>query len=174
MLYIGPYLWLILITPCIDAIQKYFLNNLNDYLTIYFVSIFILQDLLPELHKHFNAQGFHTSMYASSWFLTLFAVILPISLSCRIMDVFISEVRYYRVPQIKYPIGLCSTHPCIPKTCPIASPPLVVLVAHQVFAFWVGNCQKLEVAPFKTCVPTSSQLIAYPVAHRFTTSAHRL
>ncbi|XP_072015959.1 EVI5-like protein isoform X6 [Amphiura filiformis] len=51
----------------------------------------MIQDLLPELHKHFTAQSFHTSMYGSSWFLTLFAVILPISLSCRIMDVFISE-----------------------------------------------------------------------------------
>ena len=59
----------------------------------------------------------------------------------------------------------------LPKMCPIASSPLVVLVAHRVFAFWVGNCQKLEVAPFETCVATSSQLIAYPVAHRFTTSA---
>ena len=61
----------------------------------------------------------------------------------------------------------------LPKTCPIASPPLVVLVvvAHRVFAFWVGNCQKLEVAPFATHVPTSRQLIAYPVAHRFTTTA---
>nr|XP_054770131.1 EVI5-like protein [Lytechinus pictus] len=51
----------------------------------------MLQDLLPELYKHFTAQGFHTSMYASSWFLTLFAVCLPISLSMRIMDLFISE-----------------------------------------------------------------------------------
>ena len=60
----------------------------------------------------------------------------------------------------------------LPKTCPIASPSLVLVVvlAHRVFAFWVGNCQTLEVAPFETCVSTSRQLIAYPVAHRFTTS----
>eukprot|EP00057_Strongylocentrotus_purpuratus_P035412 XP_799050.3 PREDICTED: EVI5-like protein isoform X2 [Strongylocentrotus purpuratus] len=51
----------------------------------------MIQDLLPDLFKHFTAQGFHTSMYASSWFLTLFAVCLPISLSMRIMDLFISE-----------------------------------------------------------------------------------
>ncbi|XP_071488147.1 ecotropic viral integration site 5 protein homolog [Diadema antillarum] len=51
----------------------------------------MIQDILPELYKHFIAQGFHTSMYASSWFLTLFAVCLPISLSMRIMDLFISE-----------------------------------------------------------------------------------
>ena len=55
--------------------------------------------------------------------------------------------------------------------CPIASPLLAVLVAHQVFAFWVGNCQKLELAPFNTCCPTSRQSIANPVAHRFTNLA---
>ena len=32
------------------------------------------------------------------------------------------------------------------KTCLIASPLLAVLVAHRVFAFWVGTCQKLELA----------------------------
>ena len=46
------------------------------------------------------------------------------------------------------------------KTYPTASPPLAQLVAHQVFSFWVGNCQKLELAPFDTCCPTSRQLIA--------------
>ena len=43
---------------------------------------------------------------------------------------------------------------------------LAQLVAHRVFAFWVGNCQKLELAPFETCCPTSRQSIANPVAHR--------
>ena len=52
------------------------------------------------------------------------------------------------------------------KPCPIAIPLLAVLVAHQVFAFWVGNCQKLELAPFDTCCPTSRQSIANPVGHR--------
>ncbi|XP_033642919.1 EVI5-like protein isoform X2 [Asterias rubens] len=51
----------------------------------------MLQDLLPELYRHFTSQGFHTSIFASPWFLTLFAVALPISLARRIMDVFISE-----------------------------------------------------------------------------------
>ena len=43
-----------------------------------------------------------------------------------------------------------------------------IIVAHRFFRF-LGR--QLEVAPFETCVATSSQLIAYPVAHRFTTSA---
>ena len=32
-------------------------------------------------------------MYASSWFLTLFASVFPLNASFRIMDVFICEVR---------------------------------------------------------------------------------
>ncbi|CAE1301208.1 EVI5 [Acanthosepion pharaonis] len=51
----------------------------------------LIQELLPDLHLHFQTQGFHTSMYASSWFLTLFATSLPLSLACRVMDLFISE-----------------------------------------------------------------------------------
>ena len=51
----------------------------------------LIQDLLPDLYLHFQSQGFYTSMYASSWFLTLFATTLSLSLACRVMDLFISE-----------------------------------------------------------------------------------
>lgn len=51
----------------------------------------LVQELLPDLFQHFMTQSFHTSMYASSWFLTLFATCLPLPLACRVMDVFISE-----------------------------------------------------------------------------------
>ncbi|XP_067662204.1 ecotropic viral integration site 5 ortholog-like isoform X1 [Haliotis asinina] len=51
----------------------------------------LIQELLPDLYLHFQTQNFHTSMYASSWFLTLFTTSLPLSLACRIMDIFISE-----------------------------------------------------------------------------------
>lgn len=36
-------------------------------------------------------QSFSTSIYASSWFLTLFTTTLSLPLACRIMDVFLSE-----------------------------------------------------------------------------------
>ena len=36
-------------------------------------------------------QGFHTSMYSSSWFLTLFASTLPLCASFRIMDIFLID-----------------------------------------------------------------------------------
>ncbi|CAK1554995.1 unnamed protein product [Leptosia nina] len=51
----------------------------------------LVQELLPELHVHFQSQSFITSIYASSWFLTLFTTTLSLSLACRIMDVFLSE-----------------------------------------------------------------------------------
>ncbi|KAH3800408.1 ecotropic viral integration site 5 ortholog-like [Dreissena polymorpha] len=51
----------------------------------------LIQELLPDLYTHFQTQCFHTSMYASPWFLTLFATSAPLSVACRIMDLFISE-----------------------------------------------------------------------------------
>lgn len=51
----------------------------------------LVADTLPDLHAHYAVQGFHTSMYASSWFLTLFTTTLSLPLACRIFDVFLSE-----------------------------------------------------------------------------------
>lgn len=51
----------------------------------------LVQEQFPELHVHFQTQGFQTSMYASRWFLTLFTVTLNLSISCRVMDIFLSE-----------------------------------------------------------------------------------
>jgi hypothetical protein len=51
----------------------------------------IVHEQLPDLHMHFANMGFDTSMYASSWFLTLFTTQLPLELSNRVMDVFLSE-----------------------------------------------------------------------------------
>ncbi|XP_013189298.1 ecotropic viral integration site 5 ortholog isoform X1 [Amyelois transitella] len=51
----------------------------------------LVQELLPDLHGHFQAQSFSTSIYASSWFLTLFTTTLTLPLACRVMDVFLSE-----------------------------------------------------------------------------------
>lgn len=42
---------------------------------------------------HFQAQSFHTSMYASSWFLTIFLTSFPLPVATRIFDIFMCEVR---------------------------------------------------------------------------------
>ncbi|OCT90321.1 EVI5-like protein isoform X1 [Xenopus laevis] len=52
---------------------------------------YMLQDQLPELSQHFRSHSFHTSMYASSWFLTLFLTTFPLPVATRIFDIFIYE-----------------------------------------------------------------------------------
>ncbi|POI22479.1 hypothetical protein CIB84_013773 [Bambusicola thoracicus] len=52
----------------------------------------MIQEHLPELYVHFQSQSFHTSMYASSWFLTIFLTTFPLPIATRIFDIFMSEV----------------------------------------------------------------------------------
>ncbi|XP_069378634.1 ecotropic viral integration site 5 protein homolog isoform X2 [Paralichthys olivaceus] len=51
----------------------------------------MIQEQLPELYMHFQAQSFHTSMYASSWFLTIFLTSFPLPVATRIFDIFMCE-----------------------------------------------------------------------------------
>lgn len=51
----------------------------------------MIQEHLPELFVHFQSQSFHTSMYASSWFLTVFLTTFPLPVATRIFDIFMCE-----------------------------------------------------------------------------------
>lgn len=51
----------------------------------------LLRELLPELAEHLERHGVHAAMYASQWFLTLFAYAFPISLVTRIYDIVFAE-----------------------------------------------------------------------------------
>ncbi|CAF3744061.1 unnamed protein product [Rotaria sp. Silwood1] len=51
----------------------------------------LIQEILPDLYRHFQLENFHTSMYASSWFLTLFTTHFSLNMVCRTMDLFLSE-----------------------------------------------------------------------------------
>jgi len=51
----------------------------------------LVEELMPDLHAHFVSQCFDTSMYASSWFLTLFSTTLTLSVACRVMDAFLVD-----------------------------------------------------------------------------------
>ncbi|KFR13131.1 EVI5-like, partial [Opisthocomus hoazin] len=53
--------------------------------------IFHVQEQLPELNIHFRSQSFLTSMYASSWFLTLFLTTFPLPVATRVFDIFMYE-----------------------------------------------------------------------------------
>ncbi|XP_012873689.1 PREDICTED: ecotropic viral integration site 5 protein homolog [Dipodomys ordii] len=57
----------------------------------FIVGLLLMQEHLPELFVHFQSQSFHTSMYASSWFLTIFLTTFPLPIATRIFDIFMSE-----------------------------------------------------------------------------------
>ncbi|XP_023932514.1 EVI5-like protein isoform X2 [Lingula anatina] len=67
----------------------------------------MVQDQLPSLYMHFQSQSFHTSMYASHWFLTLFTTALPLEMSFRVMDLYISEGM-----EIIFKIGIAILQDC--------------------------------------------------------------
>lgn len=51
----------------------------------------ILEDTIPDVHIHLSRQGVRSSMFASQWFLTLFAYKFPLQIVLRIFDVVIAE-----------------------------------------------------------------------------------
>ncbi|KAI8582958.1 hypothetical protein K450DRAFT_225638 [Umbelopsis ramanniana AG] len=51
----------------------------------------LLAQILPKLSDHLDALSVHPPMYASQWFLTLFAYSFPISLVMRIYDIIFAE-----------------------------------------------------------------------------------
>uniref|UniRef100_A0A8B9EX53 Ecotropic viral integration site 5 n=1 Tax=Amazona collaria TaxID=241587 RepID=A0A8B9EX53_9PSIT len=57
----------------------------------FIVGLLLMQEHLPELYVHFQSQSFHTSMYASSWFLTIFLTTFPLPIATRVFDIFMSE-----------------------------------------------------------------------------------
>ena len=51
----------------------------------------LLVDELPLLSSHLQVEGIMSTMYASQWFLTLFAYRFPIAMVYRIMDLLVFE-----------------------------------------------------------------------------------
>ncbi|KAL7320250.1 hypothetical protein PS15m_000154 [Mucor circinelloides] len=51
----------------------------------------LLLEQVPELHSFLSAQGIHPQMYASQWFLTVFAYVFPLPLIFRIYDIMLAE-----------------------------------------------------------------------------------
>ncbi|CAG8675032.1 14006_t:CDS:2, partial [Ambispora leptoticha] len=51
----------------------------------------LLSQILPKLHAHFQHHAVHAAMFASQWFLSLFAYTYPLPLVLRIYDVVFAE-----------------------------------------------------------------------------------
>ncbi|KAI8866332.1 TBC-domain-containing protein [Ramicandelaber brevisporus] len=51
----------------------------------------LVEELLPAVHRHFILEGIRPTMFASQWFMTLFAYRFPLSLVARILDIVLAE-----------------------------------------------------------------------------------
>lgn len=51
----------------------------------------LMEEQVPIIHKHFQNQGIRSTMYASQWFMTLFAYKFPLELVFRVYDIIFVE-----------------------------------------------------------------------------------
>ncbi|KAI9189401.1 GTPase-activating protein [Blastocladiella emersonii ATCC 22665] len=51
----------------------------------------LLQELMPHVHSHLTREGVRSTMYASQWFMTLFAYRFPLDLVLRVFDMIFAE-----------------------------------------------------------------------------------
>ena len=54
----------------------------------------VLQEVLPDLYQHLQANRIETHMFASQWFLTLYTAKFPLSIVFRILDIYLCEVSH--------------------------------------------------------------------------------
>ncbi|KAM7535741.1 hypothetical protein Aperf_G00000090868 [Anoplocephala perfoliata] len=68
-----------------------FLNNCEGLFRCLYQLERLLEDQLPDVSRAFSDLGVKAHMYASQWFLTLFAAKFPLNFVFRIFDVFLAE-----------------------------------------------------------------------------------
>jgi len=51
----------------------------------------MIEKLFPKVHRNFETEGVHTAMFASAWFMTIYAGSLPLELVGRIWDLYLME-----------------------------------------------------------------------------------
>src|SRR5688572_3616833 len=73
-----------------DMRSMFTLNMEGLQLRLYQFSC-LLSQILPTLHTHLHLHGIHSGMFASQWFLSLFAYTYPLPLVFRIYDVVFAE-----------------------------------------------------------------------------------
>ncbi|CAG8482282.1 1861_t:CDS:2 [Racocetra persica] len=73
-----------------DMRTMFTLNMEGLQLRLYQFSALLAQ-ILPKLHEHFQHHAIHPAMFASQWFLSLFAYTYPLPLVLRIYDIVFAE-----------------------------------------------------------------------------------
>src|SRR5271170_4740278 len=72
-------------------LRKLFLPEMPGLLLHLYQYDRLIEEHLPAVHVHLSRQGVRSSMYASQWFLTLFAYKFPLQIVMRIYDIVIAE-----------------------------------------------------------------------------------
>ncbi|ORY02640.1 RabGAP/TBC, partial [Basidiobolus meristosporus CBS 931.73] len=68
----------------------------------------LLSSILPDLFRHFQEHGINTGMFASQWFLTLFAYSYPLQLVLRIFDIVFAEGAPETIMRISLALLKCN------------------------------------------------------------------
>eukprot|EP00041_Stephanoeca_diplocostata_P024348 m.615527 g.615527 ORF g.615527 m.615527 type:complete len:1089 (+) comp22506_c0_seq2:201-3467(+) len=72
-------------------VREMFKSGFADLQLKFFQLDRLIDEMLPDLHAHFKDIGVETHMYASQWFLTLFAAKFPLLTVYHVLDVLFSE-----------------------------------------------------------------------------------
>ncbi|KAG0166298.1 GTPase-activating protein [Apophysomyces sp. BC1034] len=73
------------------GLRGHFLPNLETFHERLYQFEKLLEENLPQVHRHLDAQGVKPTMYASQWFMTLFAYRCPFDLVFRVFDLVFLE-----------------------------------------------------------------------------------
>ncbi|GMM37110.1 GTPase-activating protein [Saccharomycopsis crataegensis] len=73
------------------GLREFYLPDMPGLHLILYQFERLLEDMSPKLHLHLMRQGIKSSMYASQWFLTMFAYKFPLDIVIRIFDVILAE-----------------------------------------------------------------------------------
>lgn len=73
------------------GLRNLFRNNFDELYLKFYQLEHLLEDQIPDLHKHFARLGIEPFMYASQWFLTVFTAKFPLNAVFYIMDIFLMD-----------------------------------------------------------------------------------
>ncbi|KAF7721125.1 GTPase-activating protein [Apophysomyces ossiformis] len=73
------------------GLRGHFLPNMETFHERLYQLEKLLEEHLPQVYRHLDAQGVKTTMYASQWFMTLFAYRCPFELIFRVFDLVFIE-----------------------------------------------------------------------------------
>lgn len=104
----------------------------------------ILEDTLPDVHIHLSRQGVRSSMFASQWFLTLFAYKFPLQIVLRIFDVVMAEGIE---AMLRFAVGLVRRNAAAILSLEFES--LLTFLKENIFDFYILDRSLFENVPVR-------------------------